>query len=64
VARDPLVGQAIAALAGVDVGGVARSLSVQAEDAIWGEVAREESAIRANPGQTNDPLLIGVLKVL
>ncbi len=64
VARDPLVGQAIAALTGVDVPGVARSLSVKTDEAIWGEIGREEAAIRANPQATNDPVLIAALKVL
>lgn len=64
LANDPLVGQAIGALVGVDVTGVARSLAVEAEDAIWGEIGREEEFIRANPRATNDPLLIGVFGAL
>ncbi len=64
VASDPIVGQALALLTGVDVSGVTRSLSVQADNAIWGEVGREEAAIRANPERTNDPMLIGVFKAL
>ncbi len=64
LARDPIVGQAITALTGVDINGVANQLSVSADNAIWGEVGREEASIRANPERTNDPLLIGVLKVL
>ena len=64
LARDPLVGQAIGALVGVDVAGVAHSLAVEAEEAIWGEIGREESFIRSNPRATNDPLLIGVFGAL
>lgn len=64
LANDPIVGQALAALTGVDVGGVARSLAVRADDAIWGEIGREEAHIRANPRVTNDPLLIGVFSAL
>lgn len=64
LASDPLVGQAIGALVGVDITGVARSLAVEAEDAIWGEIGREEAFIRANPRATNDPLLIGVFGAL
>jgi len=64
VAGDPIVGQAIKALSGVDVPGVARSLSVKADDAIWGEIGRSEADIRANPGSTNDPLLMAVFKVI
>jgi hypothetical protein len=63
VTRDPLVGEALAALTGVDVGAVARSLSAEADAAIWGEIGREESAIRADPESTNDPVLIGVFRV-
>jgi hypothetical protein len=64
LANDPIVGQALAALTGVDVGGVARSLAYKADDAIWGEIGREEAYIRANPRVTNDPLLIGVFSAL
>lgn len=60
LARDPLVGEALAALTGVDVPGVARSLAAQADAAIWGEIGREEATIRADPESTRDPLLIGV----
>jgi hypothetical protein len=64
IANDPIVGQALAALTGVDVTGVARSLSAKADDAIWGEIGREEAAIRANPESTNDAVLIAALKTL
>ncbi len=64
IANDPVVGQALAALTGVDITGVARSLSVKADDAIWGEIGREEAAIRANPESTNDAVLIAALKTL
>jgi hypothetical protein len=60
VAQDPLVGQLIAGLTGVDVGGVATSFATEVDDAIWGEIAREEAAIRADPYATRDPVLIGV----
>ncbi len=59
-AQDPLVGQLIAGLTGVDVGGMAMTFARQVDDAIWGEIAREEAAIRADPYATRDPLLIGV----
>lgn len=60
LSRDPLIGQALSALAGVDVAGVADRFGRQIDDAIWGEIAREEAAIRANPQATRDPVLIGV----
>lgn len=60
VAEDPLIGQLLSALSGVDVGGIARSLASEADDAIWGAIGREEAAIRADPRSTNDPALIAV----
>ena len=60
VARDPLVGELMAALTGVDVPQVATSFSAEVNDVIWREIGREEAAIRADPAATRDPLLIGV----
>jgi Protein of unknown function (DUF4197) len=64
LARDPIIGQAIAALTGINVTGVAQALSAKADNAIWGEIGRQEADIRLHPERTNDPVLIGVLKVL
>jgi len=64
LARDPVVGQALAALTGVDLAGAARSLAVSADEAIWGEIGREETAIRANPESTNDPVLIAAFRLM
>ena len=61
VANDPLLGQALAALSGVDIPAIARDLSIQADNAIWGEMGREEAAIRADPRRTNDAMLIAAL---
>ena len=60
LAEDPLVGQAIGALTGVNPGDVASRIGREVDDAIWGEIAREEAAIRADPQATRDPVLIGV----
>jgi hypothetical protein len=60
VAQDPLVGQLIAGLTGVNLGGVADSFASQVDNAIWTEMGREEAAIRADPRATRDPVLIGV----
>ena len=62
-AQDPLVGELLAGLTGIDVPGVARNFSASINDAIWGEIGGEESAIRANPRSTNDPVLISVFGV-
>jgi len=59
VARDPLIGQLMTGLTGVDVGGMATSFATEVDDAIWGEIGREEAAIRADPYATRDPVLIG-----
>ena len=59
-AQDPLIGQLIAGLTGVDLGGVATNFAAEVDNAIWSEIGREEAAIRADPGATRDPVLIGV----
>lgn len=59
-ARDPVVGQAIAALTGYDAANVADNLARQADDAIWAEISRQEAAIRANPQETRDPAIIAI----
>lgn len=64
VSNDPILGQAIKALVGVELGGVAQSIANRADNAIWYQIGHEETGIRANPQSTNDPLLIGVFKVL
>jgi hypothetical protein len=63
LAEDPLIGEALGALTGVRVGEVASRIGREVDDAIWGEIAREEAAIRADPGGTRDPVLIGVFAV-
>lgn len=63
VSRDPLIGQALGALTGVDVAGVANRLGREVDNAIWGEIAREEAAIRADPRSTRDPVLMSVFGV-
>jgi len=63
VANDPLVGEALGALTGVDIGGAARSFATKVDDVIWGEIGREESYIRANPESTRDPLIMGAFGV-
>ena len=60
LAQDPLVGQLISGLVGIDLAGVSRNFSANIDNAIWREMGIEEAAIRANPRETRDPLLIGV----
>ena len=63
LAQDPLIGQIVSRLAGVDIGGVAGRVANEINDTIWTEIGREEAAIRADPRSTNDPVLIGALGV-
>jgi hypothetical protein len=63
LSRDPVLGQALSAVTGVDVAGVADRVGRAVDDAVWTEIAREEAAIRARPEDTRDPLLIGVFGV-
>ena len=60
IANEPLVGELLSGLTGVDVRGVANNFSRSIDDAIWREMGFEEAEIRRNPRATNDPLLIGV----
>ena len=60
IAREPLVGELLAGVTGVNVSGVTSTLSRNIDDAIWREMGFEETAIRRNPRATNDPVLIGV----
>jgi len=60
VSRDPLLGEALNAVTGVDVAAVAERVGRVVDDAVWGEIAREEAAIRANPRATRDPAIIAV----
>ena len=60
LAEDPLVGQALAALTGVDIPQVASRVANSIDDTIWRETGVEAAGIRRNPRSTNDPLIIGV----
>lgn len=59
IASDPLVAELLNTATGADVGGVAQRLAGNIDNAIWNEIGVEEAAIRADPGATGDPLLIG-----
>lgn len=60
VAEEPLVGQMLSALTGVDLAGATNRLATSIDNTIWREIGAEEAAIRANPEATRDPLIIGV----
>ena len=63
VASDPLVGELLRGLTGVDLGGATTRFANNIDNTIWREIGVEEAAIRANPRETNDPLIIGVFGV-
>ena len=60
VANDPLVGQALSALVGVDVPQVANRVATSIDNTIWGEIGNEEAEIRRDPAATRDPVLASV----
>lgn len=60
LSREPLVGQALSLISGVDIAGVANRFAGNVDDAIWTEMGVEEAAIRRDPQATGDPLLITV----
>lgn len=60
VAGDPLVGELLRGLTGVDVAGATNRFAANIDDTIWREIGVEEAAIRRNPEATRDPLIIGV----
>jgi hypothetical protein len=55
-----VVADALRLVSGIDLPRLARDVSGRAHDAIYRAIAAEETAIRANPDATGDPLLIGV----
>ena len=61
VASDPLVGELLSALAGVNTTTVATGFADKIDDVIWDQIGLEEAAIRRDPRSTNDPVLISVL---
>jgi hypothetical protein len=60
LAQNDVIGQALRAVSGYDVASLARDVTDGANRGIWRAIGVEETAIRANPQATNDPVLIGV----
>ena len=60
VASDPLVGELINGLTGVDLSGATTRFADNIDNTIWREIGNEEAAIRRDPDATRDPLIIGV----
>jgi hypothetical protein len=59
-----LVNQVLQAATGINFAGLQRYVAESAASSIYRAIGREEAAIRANPHQTNDPVLIGVFGAL
>jgi Protein of unknown function (DUF4197) len=55
-----VVTEALKQVTGIDFAGLRDDITQKASDGIYKAIAREETAIRADPTATNDPLLIGV----
>lgn len=60
VADDPIIGQAVAALKGVNLDDAAHALALGADNAIWYEIGGEEAALRRDPAKSGDALLTQV----
>ena len=60
VAQEPLVGELIRGLTGVDLAGATTRFADNVDNTIWREIGVEEAAIRRDPAATRDPLIIGV----
>jgi hypothetical protein len=60
IASDPLVGEALSALTGVDTYAVARRFADNIDAIIWREIGNEEAAIRADPASAGDPAIRAV----
>jgi hypothetical protein len=61
-AQDPVVAQAVTALAGVALRDVAHSVALAADSGIWYEIGKAEADIRANPAMANDSSLAAALR--
>ena len=61
-AQDPIVSQAVTALAGVSFADVAHAVALAADNGIWYEIGMVEAEIRANPALANDPALAAALR--
>ena len=60
ISQDPLVGELIQGLTGIDFAGATNRFATSLDNTIWREIGAEEAAIRRDPRATRDPLIIGV----
>ena len=59
-----ILNQLVRSATGIDFGGLQRYVADSAARGIYRAIGREEAAIRANPRETGDPVLMGVFGVL
>ena len=59
-----ILSRALGAATGINFSGLQGDVSRKAAQGIWRAIGREETAIRANPSATGDPMLTGVFGVL
>lgn len=59
LADNDVIAEALRLSTGIDLQGLAHHISDRAHTAIYRAIAEEEAAIRANPRETRNPLLIG-----
>jgi hypothetical protein len=59
-----LVNRVVQAATGIDFAGLQRHVTSAAANGIYRAIGREEAAIRANPRETGDPVLIGVFGLI
>lgn len=58
-----IVNEALRIATGIDFAGLRDDVSQKASDAIYRAIAREESAIRADPASANDPMLAAIFGI-
>lgn len=61
---DGIVNRLVQAATGIDFAGLQRHVTQSAANGIYRAIGREEAAIRANPRETGDPVIVGVFGVL
>ena len=59
-----VLNQVVQAATGINFGGLQRHVADSAARGIYRAIGREEAAIRANPRETGDPVIIGVFGVI
>jgi hypothetical protein len=59
-----VINRVVQAATGINFGGIQRHVTESAARGIYRAIGREEAAIRANPSETGDPVIMGVFGAL